>query len=213
MPLNPAPTIELGLGLVTQKLIRSDMSRAAECTFALDCGGAASLTIAQTAINDFQTNWNLNIRSHLDSQVTCLKPTIRLGDGSDTPYEATASGATQVGLVAATFAPPNVSLLVKKLTARGGKKNRGRTYLPFSMPTADISENGTVSGGMVGVWQGNFDDFLSQLDTDATPMVIKNQLFDTPLPPHFVEHVTIGERVTSMEVETLIATQRRRLGR
>src|ERR1700681_1700113 len=116
MPLNPPPTIELGLGLVQQQLKRNDMGRAAMVTFALNVSGVPSAAVAQDAIYDFQANFVTNFGVLLDAEVLIEQPTIRLGDGSTVPYEAVGAAAAVQGTDAITSAPPQVALLVKKLT-------------------------------------------------------------------------------------------------
>jgi hypothetical protein len=213
MPLNPPPTIQAQLGLVTQQFIRSDMSRAAEVTFGLACTGTPSLTVAQDSIDDFQAAFNAGLAGQFDSEVTILQPTIRLGDGSTTPFEAVAAGSPASGTNATTFPPPQVATLVKKSTGVGGKKNRGRSYFPFLTASSAISENGTINNTQLGIINGILATFLAQLVTDQIAMVIVNKTFNTPHPPHFVTAVTGGPAVTSYICEPLVATQRRRLGR
>lgn len=213
MPLNPSPTIDDGLCLITQQFLRSDMSRKAEITFALSHVAPMNLAEAQDTIDDFQANFNANMTARIDSQVSILPPTAKCGVGTATPIEVTAAGGATVGGNAGTMVPPNVALLVQKRTAFGGKKNRGRFYLPFCIDTADCSENGTILSTLVTIFQTECNTFLAQLATDNTPMVIANRTYNTPLPPHYVTAITTGPQVTSLNVENLVATQRRRLAR
>lgn len=213
MPLNPPPTIETGLALIVQAMQRSDMSRAAEVTFALNVAGVPDATVAQDAVDDFQANFNATWLAVLDNQVTVGKPTIKLGDGSTTPFEAVAAGAIALGGAAGTKLPPNVALLVKKSTGLGGRANHGRTYFPFVLENPQVNENGTIVGASQAALQTVADAFLAQLTADGEPMCIAHKQFNVPLPPHFVTHITTGPLVTSYTVEQLIATQRRRLAR
>lgn len=213
MPLNPPPIQEANILLVKQQLIRSDMSRAAELEYALLCADS-TLATYQDAIDDFQTNFNATLLTHIDTEVTALPPAGRGGDGTDVPILVFAAGAASPGTRAGEFAPPNVALLVRKRTALGGKKNRGRSYIPFILAVSEATENGAVAPGSIAALQGACTTFLAQLTTDVTPMVIENKTFNTPLPPH---HVTFiggsNAQVTSYVVEPIIATQRRRLNR
>lgn len=213
MPLNPPPTIGSGLCLINQGLIRSDMSRAAEVTFAVLASSTPSVANAQTAVNSFQTVFNSVLGPGFDSEVTILKPTIKMGDGSTTPFEAVATGATIVGGTDGVFSPPNVALLVKKTTGVGGRKNRGRTYFPFFLPNADVLENGTVGAAALASLNSALFSFLGDLATDNIPMVIANRTFNTPVRPHYVTAISAGPHVTNFVGEPLVGTQRRRLGR
>lgn len=213
MPLNPPPTIEANIILIKQQLIRSDMSRAAEVEYCALCPDSVLATY-QDAIDDFQTNFNTNIAPFIDSEVSILPPTGRGGDGSNVPLLVVAAGGTGTGGNANTYAPPNVAMLIRKRTSLGGKKNRGRTYLPFALASANVSENGTVSGAGLAIYQTGATAFLAQMVTDNTPMVIENRTFNTPLPPHHVTGIFgSNAQVTAYTVESLVATQRRRLNR
>ncbi len=213
MTLNPPPTIEIGLGLVVQPLKRADQSRSAEITYALNCAGVPSAAVAQDSIDDFQAAFNAAFGPYFDTDVTILKPLIKLGDGSTTPFEAEAAGATILGADATNKAPPNVALLVKKTTGLGGRKNHGRSYFPFFIGTAQVSENGTIDGVTLAALDLVMAGFLAQLTLDTIPMVIAHKTFNVPLPPHFVTAFHTGPLVTTYANEPLIATQRRRLGR
>lgn len=213
MPLNPAPTIDAGLILVSQRLARTDMSRVAEVTYSLATAGAVDASVAEDAADDFFANFVATFGTILDSEVLIQPTIVRLGDGSDTPFEAVAAGAAVAGGNAELMVPVNCAVLIKKLTALGGKANRGRTYMPFALTATDCSENGTILGTRVTADQTVADTFLAQLATDTTPMIISHRVFNTPLPPHFVTAITVGPLVTSYKVEGQIGTQRRRLGR
>jgi len=213
MPLNPPPLIAMNLGLIVQGLKRSDQSRTAEVTFAVDVIAGASSANAQDAIDDFQANFNAQWASIIDTDVTILQPTIKLGDGTSVPYEAIAAGATAVGGDVTAKVPANSAALIKKSTGFGGRFNHGRTYFPFLLDQNSVSENGTVDGATITAINGVAATFLAQLTTDGTAMVIAQKVFNAPLAPHYVTHINMGNPVTSYAIEPLIGTQRRRLGR
>jgi hypothetical protein len=213
MPLNPPPLIAANLGLIIQPLKRSDQSRTAELTFAVDVIAGASSANAQDAIDDFQANFNAQWAVGVDTDVTFLQPTIKLGDGTAVPYEAVAAGATINGSDVVDKVPPNVAVLIKKSTGFGGRSNHGRTYFPFLLSQANCAENGTISGATISAYNTVCAAMLAQLLVDGTGMVIAHKVFNTPLPPHHVTSITMGAPVTSWAVEPLVGTQRRRLGR
>lgn len=215
MALNPPPIIDASLGLITQSLLRTDMSRASLITFAVSVTAGVGVANAQDAVDDFQANFNANIAPAMDSNVNIQPPFIKLGDGTNVPAEAVAAGAAIVGGNAGTYAPPNIAALVKKTTGFGGKKSRGRTYIPFILPVTAVSENGTVDPGTATALNVRLATFLGQLITDGTVMVIANKIFTVPVPPlkPFVSEIQVGHNVLSYLCEPMIATQRRRLGR
>lgn len=213
MPLNPPPTIEDKLGLITQPLQRTDSSVVAEVTFAIFAAVGGSLAAAQDAIDDFQGDFVTMYQPLADTDVQILPPVIRLGDGSTTPFEAVGAAATVNGSNATAMSPPQVCALVKKTSGVGGRKNRGRTYYPYMLQTNAINETGTISAGTIAAFQASLNTFVTALTADGIPMVIANKTFNTPLPPHHVTAITAGPTVTGYQLEPLVATQRRRLGR
>lgn len=211
MPLNPPPTIDNKLALIVQPLLRTDMTRPALLTFALSIPGTPGIGVAQTTVDDFQTIFNNRFTAILDNEVEALQPTCRLGDGSTTPFEAVASGAIGTGGSTASTLPPQNAVLLKKNTGVGGKKNRGRTYLPFFVDAAHVSESGKLDSTAITAAQTACNNFLSDLHSGPGDLVIANKVFNVPLPPHHVTAINTGPAVTSYVVEVLLATQRRRI--
>lgn len=107
--------------------------------------------------------------------------------------------------------PSNVALLVRKSTARGGRRGRGRFYIPWIVPNAAVDDVGQLSGEFHGNMQVASNDLLSNLAAAqpggaGTPMVLlhstsPNSATGSPNP------------VVGLTVDTLVGTQRRRLGR
>lgn len=98
------------------------------------------------------------------------------------------------------IAPPNCSLLVKKLTASGGRHHRGRMYLgPGLLQNDSLSDAGFLTTPFVTAYQAFFDSWYSDLiDADMVPTL-------------FHSDITSPTAITSLSVESQIATQRRRL--
>lgn len=213
MALHPAPTIENHLGLITQRLTHSAMTRAAALTFAVF--NNTGLT-AQQIVNNFQTHFNTDLKALFDDNVTIQKPFISLGDGSTTPSQAVGAAVTVAGTRAGIVsAPPQVSVIWRKFSTVGGRKNRGRTYIPWILATGDVSEAGVVLAGTLTTIQTATNTFLSHLAGDPNPMVIPNKTLalDGSTGKYFVTAITAGPTVASITVENVIGTQRRRLVR
>lgn len=209
--LNPPPVIDANLGLIVQPLQYLG-GRIALVTFAVDVG-AHTPADAQDAIDDFQANWNTHIGGNLSTGVNNLQPYIRLGDGSAQPLEAVGAGAAVVGASTADWVSASLAVLIKKTTGLGGKKNRGRTYVPFWPDSAHIVEPGLLDTAEQTALQAQATAFFNQLVTDSTPMVIANKHYAVPALPArpYVDHVIKGAPVTGFNVEQVLATQRRRL--
>lgn len=104
--------------------------------------------------------------------------------------------ATQAGLVV------NGALLVRKTTAQGGRKNRGRLFMPPAyVHEINVDANGNIAPPIPGDMQNRFQFFFDALETNELEPMLLHSLA-AALPP---------TAITSFVVEDRIATQRRRL--
>jgi len=96
--------------------------------------------------------------------------------------------------------PTNCSVLVRKNTSAGGRKNRGRLYFPPSnIAEVNIDAIGGIGGPELLDLQGQFDAFYTALGAaDLVPCV------------HHSDG-SGGRVITSFSVQGRIATQRRRM--
>lgn len=96
--------------------------------------------------------------------------------------------------------PQNVAFLVTKRTASGGRSGRGRMYFPpFAAIESEVSSRGVLSPAAVSAVQSRIDAGLP-----LTGAVI---LHDSSSP------TTVPTPITSLTLQALVATQRRRLRR
>jgi len=95
--------------------------------------------------------------------------------------------------------PGNGALLVQKLSLLGGRKNRGRYFIPWALQESDVDEVGVISLGTVSDHQDIQDDFLTALTTEDVPMVILHSGAGAPA------------GVAQLSVQGKIGTQRKRL--
>lgn len=115
-------------------------------------------------------------------------------DGSSGQYELATSGAKWTGAGGAGDYIPAFSELVSLKTGLRGPANRGRLFLPFITEAAQ--SNGTITG--VSTTQTAWNSFFSSLTAGGNLLVVASY-------KHGVATV-----VTSLVVESLGATQRRR---
>lgn len=212
MALHPAPTISAGLALVTQPITHSAVGHTALVTYAVDNDGG--LTVQQVA-DAVQTEYHDAWVGLHDNNCTLLKPTVLLGDGTNVPAFAIGSGATTTGTNVFVGCPPNIAILMKKTTAKAGKANRGRIYMPFMAPAADVSESGAIDPTWLAALQTAADDWIADLATANLEMCIANKtlVLDPATGKKYVTHIGEGEVVTSLTCEKTAATQRRRMPR
>ncbi len=210
---HPAPTIDLGLVLVTQKMVHSAVGHTAIITYAVNnSGGKSPQQIADALQVEFNEQW----LGAIDSNVTLLPPEIAEGDGSNVPAIAIASGGSATCTNAFVSPSPQIATLFKKVTGLGGKKNRGRIYFPWLTPANEIDEAGTIAPSFVSAFQGAATTWLGELLTDQSlAMHIANKTLATDPVTHkpYVTHIGMGPIVNSLVVESSVATQRRRLVR
>lgn len=97
--------------------------------------------------------------------------------------------------------PSNVAVLVTKNTAEAGRKNRGRMYWPWFVEETSVSETGIIDSGYVSGHTTAFNAWQADLAIAGYDMVILHNDVGTPT------------TVSSLTCQSLVATQRRRLGR
>lgn len=98
-------------------------------------------------------------------------------------------------------APPNVAYLVRKQTALGGRAGRGRFYLP-GVDESQIGPGGVLAGALIPTLQTAIDDFAADL---ATSFLIPVLLHGAGSP------ITTPTPITGLDLDSTVATQRRRL--
>lgn len=95
----------------------------------------------------------------------------------------------------------NLAVLVRKQTASGGRKNRGRLFMPpINLDEDNVAVSGVLSGGYQDAQQIKFDAFHDALVGDLVPpWLLHSDPADAPVP------------ITGFAVQSLCATQRRRM--
>jgi hypothetical protein len=148
--------------------------------------------------------------SIIDSQVQLQSTRVALGtDGSEDII------GTSPQLVACTSAgtsgPPNVALLVHKRSARGGRRGRGRMYIPWAKGSTNITEAGVFQAADLTAVNAAVAAWATAVNASVGPIVLLHR----PSSPGTVHPTTPGAPnvVTSFVADPLVGTQRRRLGR
>jgi len=138
---------------------------------------------------------------NLSTAETLVQEVLQYNDGAGIIEYVHNDGRLGTGATAAALVPQNSAILIQKRTALPGKHGRGRMYWP-SMGEADVDGVGAISPGakariatMLTAWTNavntatSFDAF-AVLHTTSTPAATK---------------------ITSLTVDSTLATQRRRL--
>lgn len=96
--------------------------------------------------------------------------------------------------------PVNCSFLVSKSSATGGRKGRGRWFVPpFMLGESGVDGQGQISSGIIPTLQGYLDQVMSQNTAIGFGACILHSVAGTPA------------EITAMTLQPQIATQRRRL--
>lgn len=105
-----------------------------------------------------------------------------------------------VGDIGGQPVSPNVAMLVRKNTSLGGRRGRGRMYVPGT-PGAGLDNSGEFDAGQVNQWVGEWTDIWAGMTfVGFTPMLLHEGAL-TPTP------------INNFVGSTRVATQRRRARR
>jgi hypothetical protein len=174
----------------------------ASVTFGVDVTAASGNY--QSVCDSIVGAWNSSLGGMQDSSVTIGPAHLIVGQDGGDPIAVDGNDAVP-GSTVQTSLPPNCALLCKKSTSLGGRKGRGRFYVPWLLATADVDEGGFIAPAKVLDCQTNASQFLSGLADANCPMVLLHgALTGVAGPP---------SQVLSLTADRQVATQRRRLGR
>lgn len=161
---------------------------------------AASNADRISALNDQFDNWADNV---LPLQVVGYSLVGVDGvfgtGGGDLPLSST-QGPANAGNPA-TGLTSNTAVLVQKLSAVGGRRNKGRMYVPGINPEA-VDNAGFLTGVDLAAWNTAFNNLYLG--------VTSGTFLDNPVIFHSVGDPT-PTVVTDLDVDPRVATQRRRM--
>lgn len=191
-----------GFANVAIQLTHSGMSRPAYLTFGVDPTSTDPQLIATSVSGACAAAGSL--MSMLDNETTLTE--VRTSLGTDGGEDLVGGISTSVsGGAALTSLPPNCAVLIHKRTSRGGRRGRGRFFLPWAIGEGNVDEAGLVASLQMTSIQTAMTTWLGALSTANVPMVLLHDPGRTsPGPPNLV---------TALTVDKMISTQRRRLGR
>lgn len=195
--------LQPGIADVSVEINLTGFPRSAFITFGVDPVETDPTLVGATIAGCISSAGSLN--SIMDSSATWRTVTVRIGQDGGEPLVGVHTMSLTGGSASATTLPPNCAVLVHKRTALGGRRHRGRFYLPWVAGEATVGEDGTIGATQVTQYQTAVNAFRSALSTAVTPMVVLHSLGRTSVPA--------ATPVSALTVDPLIATQRRRLGR
>lgn len=175
-------------------------------TFGVDVSVAAGDT--EAVFDTISDAWTNSFGPNLAIGMATTAYTLTIGsDGPDNLIlrrDVNQPGTSDTGKL-----PQNCALLVRKVSALGGRKNRGRFFVPGVLNEGQVDNVGVIAPALVDAFNVASALMLSNLElggaTSSTPapMVILHNpgLGSLPVPTP----------VTDLSVSPVIATQRRRL--
>jgi hypothetical protein len=183
--------IPVGFSKITYNLGGTGAPLGAQVTMGVNNAGFALPTAVATAARLAFVN-----RILPDISNTIQLISVRAKNGpNDVGAFAEIPGAAGGGATAAA-ASPAVSILVRKHTASGGRKARGRLFMPGIVETI-VDPSGIITAANVTTFQTDWSNYLADMIAAGfTPCILHTD--------------TAPNDVNSMNVENVVATQRRR---
>jgi hypothetical protein len=146
----------------------------------------------------------LTMTDTCSNQITYTGGVARVGnDGEDIVFDVSFN---LPGNIAGAPLPNNCAVLVKKQTQLGGRRGRGRMFIP-GITAAQVTGSGVIDVGTLTSWQSMVTELFLGSPDNAPANVVEPVLFHrlpttSDLPP---------TPIVGLAVDGRIATQRRRL--
>lgn len=194
--------IPVNVADVTVPIRHAGLGRAAAITFGVNTdAGDSGLYVAEAIQQAVATA----LHGLCDSETTIGPTLIRRNEGGTGEPIVYLSSTTASGGRTGESQAPNVALLVRKLTPRGGRSGRGRLFIPWGLAESEVNDVGVLTSAAVTKVNTAMATLLTDLESDRVPMVLLHNT-DNPVS-------TTPNSVTSLVCDNRVATQRRRIGR
>ncbi len=160
---------------------------------------------SQAAVDAGFTAWQLAFRSHASSGMNLAGGHVLIGDsGGSIRFDSSITGI--VGTGTGTLVPQNTAYIIRKTTASGGRRNRGRMYVPGVLEGV-VSEAGVLAGATITALNASAATLKpggavhTAFGFLGDPVILHDSGSQTPTP------------ITDLGAQLLVGTQRRRLRR
>lgn len=148
---------------------------------------------AQTLLN----NWVAAFNGVVSGSVAATRARLKAGPNLTGPiFDVTSAGV----MGGAAMGAAAVSVGITKNTALGGRRGRGKTFVP-GVPEADVDPGGTLAAARLTAWQTAATGFFATFATNNWDMVLLHSPASLAITP---------TTVTSTTVSSVVRTQRRR---
>lgn len=182
-----------GYGQVNIKFGGAGAPLGAQVTFGVQFLGTP--TLLTTLATQISTAFDNRIMPQLSSAISHTSTLLKKGPNDTGAFVEVAGGGA--GVLAATCVPPQVSMLVTKITNVGGRSGRGRMYLP-GLLEANVDASGIITPASVANVSAAFALFLGDLETTlTTPMVLLHGEGSPATEPYIVENMVCQSKVAT----------------
>ena len=137
----------------------------------------------------------------LDSNVTIRSSRLTVGQDAVDPLIGMATSSAPGTAVRESTAPA-LAVMLSLNTGLGGRRNRGRKFLPWAASDTSISEQGALEASLVTGWNNRAAAFMDNLDAMEVNVVILHGTGSTTAPA--------PTPVTSITCNPVVRTQRNR---
>jgi len=183
-------------GQVNWKFGGTGLPTGAECTMGFFHGEIAGTPQdAAIALYDIWQDRMIPLQCDELSLLSCL---VKFGpNDTGNQFEQV---ATTAGAATGEFSTPATAVLVTKQTIIGGRKGRGRMYVP-GLPEADLLPGGVIPGPTVDAWNAALSDLLDDMEAAGLFPRLLHGVYDPQPDPY---------NILAMTASNKAATQRRR---
>ncbi len=207
-----ADIIPPGYCEVSLPIKHAALARSAYVTWGLAITDVPTVAVANSITDCFDVSFG----TRMDNETTFGPSTLRVGQDGGEALVVVGS-TTDTGDVNQESISANCALLVHKRTSRGGRRGRGRMYVPWCLPESSLDQAGRILSAELALLQTEADDFLAALIALPTvdAMVVLHSESRPPESggPPVPSIPGLPNVVTSLQCDAIIGTQRRRLGR
>lgn len=173
--------------------------RPAVCVWGLDYPAGVGDPVL--AANQIQSAYIAAFAPGIDSNVIIRSSRLTLGQDASDPIVATAT-TSGPGTAVRDSTAPALAVMLDLHTSLGGRRNRGRKYVPWAANDTAVSEQGAIEGGTVTAWNTRGATWISNLAAMDVGLVVLHGTGSSPVPA--------PTPVTSITTNPVIRTQRNR---
>lgn len=180
--------------------VHDDYARPAVTTWGLDV--SENVMTPDDLATEFQLIYGNSIGDLVDSEVSMTNTRVYLGQDAADPDVGIAAGSVPGGASSRDTSPPALAVMVDVRTNKGGRRNRGRKFLPWAVGDSDVNELGQLSTPYISAAGLKLADFVTELTAKNWSLVVLHGAGQSGTP--------VPTPVTSLKVAPIVRTQKQR---